>query len=243
MRNPITLTNALTIVAAASLLVGCGQSEQPQTPVEGGLGIPSGTYAVDKSHTYIVFSYLHQNLSYPLLRMTDIDGELDLDSVAMENSKASIAIAVNSIRTNLDYFDDELASRKFFHADKYPHITFSTHSYRTLNDSLGELTGYVTIRNVTKPITLTVTINGALEHPMMNKPVIGFSATGSLNRSDFDLDRFVPMVADKVEIRIESEFLQGSNAESAAAAQLAAEALANADPASLEIVANSGAGQ
>ena len=243
MRNPIKLTNALTIVVATFLFAGCGQSEQPQMPVEGGLGIPSGTYAVDKSHTYVVFSYLHQNLSYPLLRMTDIDGELELDSIAMENSKASIAIAVNSIRTNLDYFDDELASRKFFHADKYPHITFSTHSYRPLNDSLGELTGYVTIRDVTRPITLTVTINGAMEHPMMNMPVIGFSATASLNRSDFDLDRFVPMVADEVEITIESEFLHGSNSESAAAAQLAAEAIANADPASLEIVVYSGAGQ
>jgi len=239
MRLPITTV----IVAATFLLASCGQSEQPQAPVEGGLGIPSGTYAVDKSHTYVVFSYLHQNLSYPLLRMTDIDGELELDSGAMENSKASIAIAVNSIRTNLDYFDDELASRKFFHADKFPHITFSTHSYQPLNDSLGKLTGYVTIRDVTKPITLTVTINGAMEHPMMNKPVIGFSATGSLSRSDFDLDRFVPMVADEVNIRIEAEFLHGSNAESAAAAQLAADAIDNADPASLEIVANSGAGQ
>jgi len=234
---------ASTLVAAVLLLAGCGPSEPPQAPVEDGLGIPSGTYAVDKTHTYVVFSYLHQNLSYPLLRMTEIDGELDLDSAAMENSKVSVAITVASIRTNLDYFDDELASRKFFHADKYPHITFSTHSYRPLNDSLGELTGYVTIRDVTKPITLTVTINGAMEHPMMNMPVIGFSATGTLNRSDFDLDRFVPMVADAVEIRIESEFLHGSTSESRAAAQIAADALANADPASLEIVAKSGAGQ
>ena len=239
MRNTVTST----IIVASFLIAGCGQSDQSGVRVEGGLGIPSGTYAVDKSHTYVVFSYLHQGLSYPLLRMTDIDGELELDSAAMQNSKASIAIAVNSIRTNLDYFDEELASRKFFHADKYPHITFSTHRYRPLSDSEGELTGYVTIRNVTKPITLAVTINGAMEHPMMNKPVIGFSATGSLSRSDFDLDRFVPMVADEVKVRIEAEFLHGSNAESAAAAQLAADAIDNADPASLEIVANSGAGQ
>ncbi len=227
----------------AFLFVACGQSEQPQEPVDGGLGIPSGTYAVDKSHSFVIFSYLHQDLSYPLLRMTDINGELELDNDSIENSKVNIAIAVDSIRTNLDYFNDELASRKFFHAEKYPYITFSTHSYKQLSGSLGELTGFVTIRNVTKPIVLAVTINGAMEHPMMNKPVIGFSATGSLNRSDFDLDRFIPFVADRVDIRIESEFLHGSNAESAAAAQLAADAIASADPSSLEIVANSGAGQ
>ena len=234
----------LRVFFSASILVlltACGQGDQPRDRADRGLAIPSGIYAIDKSHTYVVFSYLHQDLSYPLLRVTDIDGELELDSESMKNSKVSIAIAVDSIRTNLDYFDDELASRKFFHAEKYPHVTFATHSYKPLSDSLGELTGFVTIRDVTRPLVLAVTLNGAMEHPTLNKPVIGFSATGSLRRSDFDLDRFIRAVADQVEIRIEAEFLHGSNPGSAAAAQLAAEAVANADPASLEIVAVSGA--
>ena len=228
-------------IASVFLLTACGQADNAQEKSVGGLGIPSGTYAVDKSHTYVIFSYLHQDLSYPLLRMTDIDGQLELDSASMESSTASIAIAVDSIRTNLDYFDDELASRKFFHAEEYPHVTFATHSYKVLSDSLGELTGFVTIRDVTRPLVLAVTINGAIEHPSLNKPVIGFSASGVLKRSDFDLDRFIPAIADEVEIRIEAEFLRGSNAGSAAAAQLATEAVANADPKSLEIVAVSGA--
>ncbi len=223
------------------LLAGCGQDDQPQVQVDGGLAVPSGIYAIDKSHTYVVFSYLHQDLSYPLLRLTDISGELELDSESMENSKVSIAIAVDSIRTNLEYFDNELASRKFFHAEKYPHLTFATHSYKPLSESLGTLTGFVTIRDVTRPVVLSVTINGAMEHPALNKPVIGFSATGSLSRSAFGLDRFIADVADQVDIRLEAEFLYGSDDDSAAAADLAKEAIANADPASLKIVANSGA--
>jgi hypothetical protein len=78
-----------------------------------------------------------------------------------------------------------------------------------------------------------------MDHPMLNKPVIGFSASGSLKRSDFGLDRFVPMVADQVAISIEAEFLRGSNDASAAAAKLAAEAILNADPASLQVAADS----
>lgn len=236
-------TNALSSGLIILMLAACGQDDQPQVQDGDGMAIPSGTYSVDNSHTYVVFSYLHQDLSYPLLRMTDIDGQLELDSRSMENSRVSIAIAVDSIRTNLDYFDDELASRKFFHAEKYPHITFSTHSYKPLNESLGELTGFVTVRGITKPIILAVTINGAMEHPMLNKPVIGFSATGSLNRSDFELDRFIPFVADQVDIRIEAEFLLGSDPDSSAAAQLAVDAVANADSASLAIIADSGAEQ
>ncbi len=223
------------------LLAACGQGDQSQAPVDGALPIPSGTYAVDKSHTYVVFSYLHQDLAYPLLRATDIDGELELDVGAMEKSTVRIAVAAESFRTNLEYFDEELASRKFFHAEKYPHITFATHSYNPLSDSLGELTGFVTIRDVTRSIVLSVTINGAMEHPALNKPVIGFSATGSLSRSEFGLDRFVSNVGDHVDIRIEAEFLYGSNDNSAAAADLAGAAIANANPASLKIVASSGA--
>ena len=225
------------------MLAACGQTDDAVDQSASGLGIPSGTYAVDKSHTYVVFSYLHQDLSYPLLRMTDIDGQLELDSRSMENSMASIAIAVDSIRTNLDYFDKELASRKFFHAEEYPYVSVSMHDDKSLNDSLGELTGFVTIRDITRPLVLAVSINGAMQHPALNKPVIGFSATGSLKRSDFALARFLPMIADQVEIKIEAEFLMGSNPGSAAAAQLAADAVAKADPASLEIVANTGADQ
>ena len=231
--------NCLSLAAALALLAACGQGE----PVDDGgvLGIPSGTYAIDKSHTYLTFSYFHQGLSYPLLRATGIDGELELDNRELEKSTVSIAVDVDSIRTNLDYFDKELASRKFFHAEKYPYITFATHSYRPLNESSGELTGFVTIRDITRPIVLSVTINGAMDHPMLKTPVIGFSASGSLSRSDFGLDRFVPMVADQVVISIEAEFLHGGNEGSAAAARISADAIADADPASLQVSADIGA--
>ena len=233
--------NYVYLAATFLLLSACGQGEPT---VDGGLlGIPSGTYAVDKSHTSVTFSYFHQGLSYPLLRATEIDGELELDSNALEKSRTSIAVEVESIRSNLDYFDKELASRKFFHADKYPHITFATHSYTPLNESLGELIGFVTIREITKPVVLSVQINGAMQHPALNTPVIGFSASGSLKRSDFGLNRFVPMVGDQVEIRIEAEFLHGSNEGSAAAVKLATDAIANADPASLQVSADFGAEQ
>lgn len=232
-----------TFILLVLFLAACGKVDDTQDQAPGTLGVPSGTYAVDKSHSYVIFSYLHQDLSYPLLRMTEVDGQLELDSAEIQNSTASIAIAVDSIRTNLDYFDKELASRKFFHADEYPYATFATHNYKALSESLGELTGFVTIRDVTRPIVFSVTLNGAMEHPALNKPVIGFSATGSLMRSDFDLDRFIPAVGDQVQIRVEAEFVLGSNPGSAAAAALAAEAVANADPSSLEIVADSGAAQ
>ena len=221
-----------------SLLFGCGQGEQSQLAADG--STPTGIYAIDGNHTYVTFSYMHQGLSYPLLRATDVNGELVFDASDMAASSVSIAVEVDSIRTNMDFFDKELASRKFFHADKYPYITFTTHSYEPTSDTEGKLTGFVTIRDVTRPLVLSVTLNGTAVLPQNNKPAVGFSASGTLKRADFDLDRFVPIIGNEVTVKIEAEFWLGSNEGSAAAARLAEEATANADPASLEIVTGAG---
>jgi len=208
----------IIIALAALALSGCGSSDSGSTS---GDSVPSGAYSIDPSHTYLTFSYLHQGLSYPLLRATNINGELDYDAANISNSVVSVSVATDSIRTNIDHFDKELASRKFFNAEKYPHITFTTDSYAAINDSEGVLSGRVTIRNITKPLELAVTLNAAMIHPMLDIPVIGFSASGSLSRSDFGLDRFVPVVSDTVVLNIETEFLLGSNDESSAAAMQA----------------------
>ncbi len=220
----IRYVRALIALGGAVLLISCGGGDGTATdaPVaEGGLGVPSGIYALDKTHAYVTFSYLHQGLSYPLLRATSLDGELELDAADIENSKVHVAIEADSIRTNTPYFDRELASPKFFNAGKYPHITFTADRYESTTESTGALHGLVTIRGISKPLSLAVTINGAMVNPITKKPVVGISAQGSLQRSDFDLDRFIPAVADRVDISIEAEFAAGSSENSAAAAALA----------------------
>lgn len=205
---------------SAIWLAGCGQAEAP-TGEAGGDSVPSGIYAIDRLHTYLSFSYLHQGLSYPLLRATDVMGELQYDGDDMTNSKIDVTVAANSIRTNVAHFDKELASRKFFNAEKFPNITFTTDRYEPTSDSEGILHGDVTIRGISKPIELAVTFNDGFVHPVLEVPVLGFSATGSLSRSDFGLDRFVPVVSDTVVLNIEIEFRHGSTDESSAAAKTA----------------------
>ncbi len=82
--------NAFQLLFAMLLAAGCsGGDSAPDTgSASSGLGIPSGTYAIDPTHAYVTFSYLHQDLSYPLLRATGVDGELALDVDSMENSRA-----------------------------------------------------------------------------------------------------------------------------------------------------------
>ena len=206
----------------AIAIAACGSEPAPEAGSE---PLSSGTFALDPSHTTVTFYYLHQGLSYPLLRATGVAGELEFNPAEVESSSVKVAIAADSIRSNIDYFDDELASRKFFNAERYPHITFSSERYEATGENEGIVHGQVTIRGISKPLALNVRLNGKAEHPMTGIPVIGFSATGTLNRSDFGLDRAIPVVADQVDFRIETEFIEGSNDSSQAAVIAADQAL------------------
>ena len=205
------------LLLLAALIPGaCGRDDSDTT-----YGVPSGIYSVDPAHAYVSFSYLHQGLSYPLLRATDTAGELAFDADEIARSAVGIAISADSIRSNIDYFDKELASRKFFHAERYPHITFRSTEYSPADEFRGTLRGDLTIREITLPVEMQVTLNNALYHPVLDVPVVGFSATGTVSRSGYGLDRFLPAVSDEVRIHVEIEFRMGSDEINASAAALA----------------------
>jgi polyisoprenoid-binding protein YceI len=199
--------------------------------------IPAGVYAVDKMHTYVTFSYLHMGYSYPLLRVSGIDGELTLDGNNMKQSNVAITIDADTIDSDMPRFNKELKSLQYFNVAKYPHITYTTHSYEPVTETTGKLTGFLTVRGKTRPVTLDVTINNAIINPYMKKPVIGFAATGTLKRSEFGIARNIPFVADEVAIDISLEFIQGSTDNSKEAANIATQTTAAAPAESLVLSA------
>ena len=168
--------------------------------------LPSGTYKMDKNHGYLVFSYLHMGFSHPMLRFTNFDTEIQYDSANIDNSSAKVNIAVNSIDAGIATFNAELASEKFLDAAKFPEITFTSTSYKSTGTDTAVLTGDLTIKGVTKPVSLDVRLNRAAEHPMSKNPMLGFSATGKFNRSEFGMGMFTPMVSDELGLQFEGEF-------------------------------------
>ncbi|OGT77324.1 MAG: hypothetical protein A3I78_07255 [Gammaproteobacteria bacterium RIFCSPLOWO2_02_FULL_56_15] len=168
--------------------------------------LPSGTYKMDKNHGYLVFSYLHMGFSHPMLRFTNFDTEIQYDSANIDNSSTKVNIAVNSIDAGIATFNAELASEKFLDAAKFPEITFTSTSYKSTGTDTAVLTGDLTIKGVTKPVSLDVHLNRAGEHPMSKNPMLGFSATGKFNRSEFGMGMFTPMVSDELGLQFEGEF-------------------------------------
>ena len=176
-------------------------------------GMPSGLYKLDKTHASLIWKVSHLGLSDYTARFTNFDVDLMLDAQDPVRSRVKATIDPTSIKT--DYpniekkdFDAQLVNDAgWFNATQFPAITFTSTKVEKTGDSTGQITGNLGFLGVTKPITLDVTFNKALgNHPFANKPAIGFSATGSLKRSDFGMNTYIPQIGDEVEFMIEAEF-------------------------------------
>ncbi len=173
-----------------------------------GLNIASGTYTLDKTHGYITFSYSHQGYSNPWLRFRDFDVTLELDTENLAASTAEVSVNTASIDTGVDEFDQHMVGERFFNVEAFPKASFTTTSVEMTGERSMDLTGDLTIKGVTKPVTLAVKLNKTGQHFRSRKDMLGFSGTTSLKRSDFDLGYAVPMVGDEVAITVEVELIK-----------------------------------
>ena len=165
---------------------------------------PSGTYTMDKTHGYVTFTYSHGGYSNPYLRFRDIDAKLNLDSASIDKSSVEVTINAASIDSGVDAFDDHLNGAKFFDTANHPTITFKSTDV-SVDDGKITMVGDVTIKGKTTPITFTGKLNKGGLHRRSGKPILGFSASSNIKRSEYGVDTFA-MVGNDVKIIIEAEF-------------------------------------
>ncbi len=167
--------------------------------------VPSGEYGLDDHHAYISFTYSHIGYSTPHIGFRNFDANLTLDSENPQNSEIEVVIDTTSIDSRVDEFNGHLRGSNFFDTDNYPQATFKSTSIEGTGEDTFNVTGDLTIKDVTKSVTLEATLNKAAMHPMRKIPAVGFSAETTIMRSDFGLDRAVPAVGDEVTIYITVE--------------------------------------
>ena len=170
--------------------------------------VPSGEYGLDKTHAYITFTYSHLGFSTPHVGFDSFDVDLDLDSENVENSSLDVVIDATSISSRVEEFDGHLNGEDHFDTANYPQITFASTEIRKTGDSTLDVVGDLTIKGITKPVTLKATVNKAAMHPMNKVPTVGVSAEAKVKRSEWGLAYAVPMVSDEVTIHIEVEMPQ-----------------------------------
>jgi polyisoprenoid-binding protein YceI len=180
------------------------------TPVE---QMPSGHYKLDKSHASLTWKVKHLGLSNYTARFTQFDANLNIDVKHPSKSDLNVSICVMCLATDFPFaaeldFDQVLASGKeWFNGDRYPEITFKSKSIVISDKKTAKVIGDLTMLGKTHPVTLNVTFNGAYQKKFLtNVPALGFSATATLNRSDWGFTTLIPIVSDKVDIIIEAEF-------------------------------------
>ena len=170
-----------------------------------GAGAAEVTYKIDPTHTMVLASWNHFGYSNPTANFGDVSGTIAYDADAPEKSSVEVVLPMSGIDSFVPKLDEHLKSSDFFDAGQFPQATFKSTSVRVVGDGRLEVTGNLDLHGVTRPVVLDVTLNKAEVHPMMKVPSIGFDATTTIKRSEFGINKYVPMVSDEVTLRITTE--------------------------------------
>ena len=162
------------------------------------------TYQVDESHTFPRFSYSHFGLSTQLSSFSKTSGKVVFDAQAKTGS-VDITIDMKSVNTGFADFNGHIQGEDFLDTAKYPTATFKSSKVVFEGDKPKSIDGVLTIKGVSKPVTLNVTSFLAMPHPMMKKPALGANAYTTIKRSEFNAGKFAPYVGDEVRIDIAIE--------------------------------------
>lgn len=166
----------------------------------------AGTYHLDPNHTSVTFRIMHMGFSRFTGRFDKIEGTMNFNANAPEQSGIDITVYPNSVNANNVKLEEELRGDKWFNVLKFQRATFRSARIERTGPTSGKVTGDFTLMGITRPLTLEVTLIGSGEHPMLKKPVLGFSATATIKRSDYGLTNYLPMIGDEVTLQIETEF-------------------------------------
>ena len=162
------------------------------------------TYAIDSSHTFPRFSYSHFGYSTQLSSFSNTQGKVVLDAEA-RTASVEVEIDIKSVNTGFADFNGHLQGEDFLDSARFPKATFKSTRVVFEGDKPKSIEGQLTIKGVTKPVTLTVTSFQAMPHPMIKKPAIGANAFTQIKRSEFNAGKYVPYVGDDVRIDIAIE--------------------------------------
>jgi polyisoprenoid-binding protein YceI len=162
------------------------------------------TYGVDGTHTFPRFSYSHFGYSTQLSSFSKTTGKVVFDAEAKKGS-VDIVIDTKSVSTGFVDFNEHIQGEDFLDTAKFPQATFKSTKVVFDGDKPQSVEGLLTIKGVTKPVTLTVTSFQAMPHPMLKKPAIGANAFTVIKRSEFNAGKYAPYVGDEVRIDIAIE--------------------------------------
>ena len=202
-------------VAVLGLAAFCASGLAASASVAG-----DASYLLDPVHTRLAFQVSHAGFSHPVGTFSRIEGELQFDETNWSAAKLKVRIPMTTLDLGDANWREKILDRTFFDAKKFPEAVFESTQVETTGSNTAKVTGNLTLHGVTRPVILSVTFNALRRHPLTFKKTAGFSATGTLRRSDFGMDSWKNLVGDDISLIIEAEAqLAKSNADGNARAQ------------------------
>ena len=172
----------------------------------------SNAWQLDPAHSSAQFAVRHLGISTVRGTFTKLSGSAHYDAADAKNNSVEVTIEAASVDTRMEMRDNDLRSDHFFDVPKYPTMTFRSTKVESAGADKLRITGDLTIRGVTKPVTLdgegpSKPINDGQGHLHM-----GVSATGTLDRTDFGMTGYQVVVGNEIKLTIDAELVQATAA-------------------------------
>jgi polyisoprenoid-binding protein YceI len=181
------------------------------TAVAAAPALATETYRFDEAHTEIRFSWSHAGITTQSAEFERVAGEVVIDRGEIANSRVEVVIDPTGIETGVDAFNEHITSADFFDVAEHGEIRFAATEVVRVGQDRAHITGDLTIKGITHPVTLDAVLTFDGPHPLgafneqYDAYYTGFEATATVLRSRWDLGMFAPLVSDAVDITIRTE--------------------------------------
>jgi polyisoprenoid-binding protein YceI len=165
-------------------------------------------WQLDNSHTRVGFSVEHMGFSTVMGHFSDVDGTVQFDLKNPNQTQLNFVIDTDSIDTAWEARDKHLKTDEFFNVEKYPTMSFKSTQVNFINPQQAKVTGDFTLLGQTKPLTLNLMLKKIDNSPLTKEPVIGFRATGNIDRTAYGMDAYSQGVTTNVPIQIDGELVE-----------------------------------
>jgi len=167
--------------------------------------IAQTTWHNDKAHSKLTFDVTHLGISDISGLFNDFDVSITANKADFSDAVFELTTDMATINTEVKMRDDHLRSADFFDVEKFPTMTFKSTSIQNAGKGKYKLTGNLTVRGITKTVTMDLWYRGTIENPQSKVKTAGFQLTGVINRSDFNIGPKFPEMAISEAVRIKAD--------------------------------------
>ena len=162
------------------------------------------TYKLDPGHTNVIATWNHLGYSNPSANFSGVEGTLVYDAADVTKSSVQVTLPLTGLNGFSEKFNAHLNSGDFFDSDKFPAASFKSTKVEAVGEGKLKVSGELTIKDITKPVVLDVTLNKSGEGNNGGAK-IGFDATTTIKRTDYGMGMAAPMDSDEVKLTITTE--------------------------------------